>query len=154
MSQSQRQRERAAERFTTPLSHTILVIEDDAALVRSIERNLSAWGYATETAGDVSAACLQIEGLRPDLALLDIDLPDGSGWEVFRTLRAHHGPDVPVIVIAGLRPNQRLVQELSCLAVLEKPFPMEALLRLIRDALGDSDPLESSLPPAPAERTL
>jgi DNA-binding response OmpR family regulator len=67
----------------------------------------------------------------PSLVLLDIDLPDGSGWEVLRALRAGGHYDVGVIVMSALPPNPRLIEELGCVAGLEKPFPMDSLLRLV-----------------------
>jgi DNA-binding response OmpR family regulator len=70
--------------------------------------------------------------------LLDIDLPDGSGWEVLRGLRTAGHSDVPVIVMSALRPNPRLCKDLRPTGVLEKPFPMEALLRQVATLLGRS----------------
>jgi DNA-binding response OmpR family regulator len=67
----------------------------------------------------------------PSLVLLDVDLPDGSGWEVLRALRRQGCQDTRSIVITGLRPNGHLVRELECAAVLEKPFPIETLVRLV-----------------------
>jgi DNA-binding response OmpR family regulator len=63
--------------------------------------------------------------------LLDIDLPDGSGWEVLRALRAGGHQDVGVVVMSALPPNPRLIEEFGCVAGLEKPFPMDTLLRLV-----------------------
>jgi DNA-binding response OmpR family regulator len=114
---------------------SILLVEDDDTLVRSISRNLSVRGYTTHAASTVQAALEEIDAAIPDIVVLDIDLPDGSGWDVLRSLRAKSGEDVPVIVISALRPNPRLVTELDCSNVLEKPFPMESLLRLIAENL-------------------
>jgi DNA-binding response OmpR family regulator len=71
----------------------------------------------------------------PDLLLLDIDLPDGSGWEVARELRARSRALVPIVVVSALHPNERLVHELGCMGFLEKPFPMEALIRKVQGLL-------------------
>lgn len=109
----------------------ILVVEDDPTIVRSVRRNLVARGYPTHSAMSVAEALDEINRERPALALLDIDLPDGSGWDVLRELRAAGGADVPVIAMSALRPNSRLCGELGVVGVLEKPFPMEALVRLV-----------------------
>ena len=113
------------------MTRSILVVEDDATLVRSIVRNLSVRARRSRSAETVSAALHALEEECPILVLLDIDLPDGSGWEVLRALRAGTCRDAPVIVMSALRPNIRLVGELQCAGVLEKPFPMESLLRLV-----------------------
>ena len=120
------------------MSSSILVVEDDDALVRSIDRNLVARGHTVQSAGTVAAALTLVGLERPDLVLLDVDLPDGSGWEVLRSLRSGPGEDVAVIVLSGLRPNPRYIQELRCAAILEKPFPMDSLLRLVSECLGTS----------------
>jgi len=109
----------------------ILIVEDDPALVHAIRRNLSIRGYGTESPGSVAEALRTLHSTRPALLLLDIDLPDGSGWEVLRELRATGCEHIPVIVMSALRPNPRLAKELQCAAVLEKPFPMDSLVRQV-----------------------
>jgi len=123
----------------------ILVVEDDPTLVRAMTRNLSARGYDARGASTMADAVSALRRERPALVLLDIDLPDGSGWDVLRALRAAGEADVPVIVMSALRPNPRLCHDLHAIGVLEKPFPMESLLRLVAQATG------RLTPPAPAD---
>lgn len=118
------------------MARSVLIVEDDPALARSLARNLVARGYATYSAVSVAEAVAAIVRERPALLLLDIDLPDGSGWEVLRELRADGQTDAAAIVMSALRPNQRLAAELGATAVLEKPFPMESLLRLVERCCG------------------
>jgi DNA-binding response OmpR family regulator len=113
----------------------VLVVEDDAALVHAIERNLAVRGYVARSAATVEEAITAVAEECPSLLLLDIELPDGSGWEVLRALRDGTCKDVPVIVISAMQPNTRLARELRCVAVLEKPFPIESLMRLIGEQL-------------------
>jgi len=108
----------------------------EPALVHAVERNLAVRGYVTRSAATVEEAISAVGKECPSLLLLDIELPDGSGWEVLRALRGGPCKDVPVIVISAMRPSTRLVQELRCVAVLEKPFPIESLMRLIGEQLG------------------
>ena len=108
-----------------------MVVEDDEVLARTIGRNLSARDYDVRACGSVAEALLNIDQKVPALVLLDIDLPDGSGWEVARELRARSRTVVPIIVVSALHPNERLVHELGCAGFLEKPFPMEALIRKV-----------------------
>jgi two-component system KDP operon response regulator KdpE len=111
----------------------ILIVEDDPTLMRSIARNLEARAYVILRASSVADADRAMAQVVPALVLLDIDLPDGSGWEVLRTLRAAGHADVPAIIMSALRPNHRLVEELGATGVLEKPFPMESLVRLVAE---------------------
>ena len=115
----------------------MLVVEDDPTLARSIARNLTARGYAIGSATTVAQALDAVRRERPTLVLLDIDLPDGLGWDVLRALRAAHGAVVPAIVMSALRPNPRLCAELQVAGVLEKPFAMESLLRLVATWIGN-----------------
>jgi two-component system response regulator PrrA len=126
------------------MSGSILVVEDDATLVRAITRNLAARGYTTRTAMTVAEAKMAIGEASPALLLLDIDLPDGSGWEILRHLRVLGRDDMAVLVMSALRPNPRLVHELHPTGVLEKPFPIESLLRHVAAVL---DRPVDALPP-------
>jgi DNA-binding response OmpR family regulator len=117
-------------------AESILVVEDDPTLVHAITRNLTVRGYAARGATSVAAALAALQEERPDLIVLDIDLPDGSGWEVLRAQQANGGAPVPAIVMSALRPNPRLCTELKTVGELEKPFPMESLLRLISQCCG------------------
>lgn len=126
---------------------TVLVVEDDPALLHAISRNLAVRGHDTECADTVAGALAALTHNRPDLLVLDIDLPDGSGWDVLRALRAGGGADVPAVVVSALRPNPRLAADLACVAVLEKPFPMESLLRLVGESLdGRAVPVKGLQP--------
>jgi len=122
------------------MAESILVVEDDPTLARAVARNLAARGYTTHSAMTVADATEAIARARPALVVLDIELPDGSGWEVLRGLRDGGQPDVPAIVMSASRPNQRLADELRVTGVLEKPFPMESLLRLVARCCGSSEP--------------
>lgn len=68
------------------------------------------------------------------MVVLDIDLPDGSGWDVARELR-HAKTHIPIVVVSALHPNGQILQELSCVGFLEKPFPMDALMRAVDSSL-------------------
>ena len=113
----------------------VLVVEDDTLLAHTISRNLSVRGYSVRSAISVESATAALRQEVPDLVLLDIDLPDGSGWEIARQLRSEL-PATAIVVMSALRPNARLAAELRIEGVLEKPFPMESLLRLIAFCCG------------------
>ena len=69
---------------------TILVVEDEATLRQVITRNLEARGHAVRGAETATEALRHLSDRTPDLMLLDINLPDRSGWDVLRELREHH----------------------------------------------------------------
>jgi CheY-like chemotaxis protein len=129
----------------------ILIVEDELALRRVITLNLARRGYTVVEADSVitaSEACMA--SLEPfDLILLDINLPDQTGWDVLRHLAEPPGlsrpaagaagrPDRPipqVIVITAVWPKQSRLDEFQPAAVLPQPFPIAALLRLIERVL-------------------
>jgi DNA-binding response OmpR family regulator len=119
----------------------ILVVEDDASLNDVIGRNLVRRGLEVRTETTVSDALHAVAKMRPDLLLLDINLPDRSGWELLRALHGQ-GVDIPTIVISAARCAPERLAEFHPLAFLPKPFPLDALLRLV---LGDARPSTQAL---------
>jgi DNA-binding response OmpR family regulator len=108
----------------------VLLVEDDASLCRVIGRNLSGRGVDVRTEATVSDAFRAVTEARPDLLLLDINLPDRSGWDLLRTLHGR-GIDIPTIVISATRCGPERLAEFRPVAFLPKPFPLDALLRLV-----------------------
>lgn len=66
----------------------IFVVDDDRSIVRTIAGFMKTAGFRTAGAGDVAGALQGIREKRPDLILLDVNLPDGSGFEVCRSLHS------------------------------------------------------------------
>jgi DNA-binding response OmpR family regulator len=145
---------------------SVLIVEDEDRLRRILMLNLMHRGYAVVEATSVETA---IEALQTfaepfDLLLLDINLPDATGWDVLRFLQqraaqAEQGkqptPEQPVtqprvIVMTAVRPSQQRLDEFQPTAVLVKPFPIEALARLVGRCLAAS-PDQVHAPPETAE---
>ncbi len=122
----------------------ILLIEDDDALSDLISRNLQARFYDVAVARDARSALQLLHNQTFDLILLDINLPDQTGWEVLRTAQREglleereingNDPKLPVVVLSAVRVSPRRLEEFHTLAYLPKPFPLEALLRLAAEA--------------------
>jgi CheY-like chemotaxis protein len=80
---------------------TLLLVDDDAAVLQCISSILIRFGYSVVTAGDgVSALAALSEGTEIDLAIVDYKLPGMDGLELVRTLK-HRAPTLPVIVLTG-----------------------------------------------------
>ena len=108
----------------------VLVVEDEPTLRRVVARNLTGRGLQVGEADSAEAAIGAASAERPDLLLLDINLPDRSGWDVLRELR-RRGTDVPTIIVSAVRVSPNRLEEFHPLAYLPKPFPLEALMRLV-----------------------
>jgi DNA-binding response OmpR family regulator len=120
----------AAEASPGTAYRHVLIVEDEAVLRRIIAINLSSRGVLVREAETAEAAVVAVAQERPDLLLLDINLPDRTGWDVLRELRRQH-TEVPTIVISAVRASSSRLAEFHPLAYLPKPFPIEALLRLV-----------------------
>jgi len=108
----------------------VLVVEDEAILRKVVVRNLTSRGIQVYEAGTGAEAVQTVLTQVPDLVLLDINLPDQTGWDVLRELK-RRGKEVPTIVVSAVRVGQNRLDEFHPLAYLPKPFPIEALLRLV-----------------------
>jgi DNA-binding response OmpR family regulator len=108
----------------------ILIVEDEAMLRRVIARNLRGRGFEVREAELADDAIAMVLMQVPDLMLLDINLPDRTGWDVLRELR-QRGLTIPTIIVSAVRVSQSRLNEFHPLAYLPKPFPLEALLRIV-----------------------
>jgi DNA-binding response OmpR family regulator len=114
-------------------SKNVLLVEDEATLRGIIARNLAARGHTVTEADSAGEAITRLTEALPDLMLLDISLPDRSGWDVLREMR-RRGWNVPVVIISAVRVSRERLEEFKPIAYLPKPFPLEALLRVVSDA--------------------
>jgi two-component system, OmpR family, KDP operon response regulator KdpE len=110
---------------------SILLVEDEAHLRRALARSLASRGYVVDEAATRREAVQSALARPPTLMLLDVNLPDASGWDVLRDL-AEQGRPTPTVIMSAVPPNPARVREFAPVGVLTKPFPLDALLRFIR----------------------
>lgn len=125
---------------------TILVVEDDDALRRSLILTLRAAGYRPVEARSVGEAERSLGHHRPALILLDLGLPDGDGLEFIGRLRAKQ--QTPVVVVSARDAEAMKVAALDAGAddYVGKPFGVEELLARLRAALRHAIQAAGSAP--------
>jgi DNA-binding response OmpR family regulator len=119
---------------------TILLVEDERRLRQTLARSLTGRDFHVVEATTAAEAIAAANNKHFDLMLLDVNLPDATGWDVLRRLRDLNRT-LPVVVLSAVPPNPARVREFKPFGVLYKPFPIDALLRLIRAACADSEPV-------------
>jgi two-component system KDP operon response regulator KdpE len=112
----------------------VLLVDDDATLRRTLGIGLRAAGHEVLIAADGRTALQALREDHPDIVVLDLGLPDLSGMEVLRKLRAWS--TVPVVVLSARAESSEKVEALDLGAddYVTKPFGMEELLARVRAA--------------------
>ena len=120
----------------------VLIVEDDEPLRHIISRNLVARGHAVRQATDARSALAALAEEQPDLLILDVNLPDRTGWDILR--EAELSDAVRVLMLTAVPVSPRRLAEFRPVAYLPKPFPLDALLRLAetgaRTVVDDAQP--------------
>jgi two-component system KDP operon response regulator KdpE len=113
----------------------VLIVDDDPLLQKSLALFLIMNGYEVESAATARDALRAFEDKRPDVVVLDLGLPDGSGSDV--CVRLRQTSDVPIIVVSARHGDQAKVSTLEQGAddYVVKPFSSDELLARIRVAL-------------------
>jgi len=117
-------------------NEVILIVDDDQVIRWTLREALQSWGFATVEAGSAAEAVKQFQTELPAAALLDIDLPDGSGLDVLREIKREH-PEAIAIMITG---NVQVDNTISALRggaydFIGKPINLEELRVTLRNAI-------------------
>ncbi|ANP52662.1 two-component system response regulator PrrA [Streptomyces griseochromogenes] len=113
----------------TVCTGAVLVVDDDAAIRRSLERGLRLNGFAVRTAADGTQALASIGRTPPDVLVLDVSMPGMSGIEVCTRLR-DEGRDLPVLMLSALDETADRIAGLQAGGddYLVKPFALQELV--------------------------
>jgi DNA-binding response OmpR family regulator len=113
-----------------PRYRQVLLVEDDPGLRETVRLNLERRGVTVTETETVAGALASLRAELPDLLVLDINLPDGTGWDVLEELRASRRLPPTLVTSAGRVTRQRLT-EFGVVAHLPKPFPIDALIEFV-----------------------
>src|SRR5688572_27171970 len=115
---------------------SVLVVDDEPAILSTLKKALSLEGYSVDVAGGVKLAEERLAKRGYDIVLLDVALPDGDGLELLGKLRAA-GSELQVIMMSGHGTIDAAVRatRLGALDFLEKPLSTDRLLVMLENAL-------------------
>jgi two-component system KDP operon response regulator KdpE len=124
----------------------VLVVDDEAAILRFLKASLTANDYDVIEAMTGAEAIRRATSEAPDVILLDLGLPDMDGKDVVRTLR--DGGPVPIIVVSARAREAEKIEALDLGAddYVNKPFGMGELLARLRAALRHAVTRDAPLP--------
>ncbi|MEO0367907.1 MAG: response regulator, partial [Pseudomonadota bacterium] len=124
----------------------VMVIDDSLTVRKAAERDLTALGIDTVLVRNGLDAMTQIAESKPDMILLDIEMPEMDGFAFLEWLRSESvAKDVPVVMISS-RSTGKYIQkanDLGCNAFLSKPYLLDSLIELFNEYLPLETPLES-----------
>ncbi|MCI8636108.1 MAG: response regulator transcription factor [Eubacterium sp.] len=111
----------------------ILLVEDDALFNKTLTYNLISEGYDTVSVRNAGMADEALARTEYDLVLLDVNLPDGNGYDLCRIIKPEH-PDTLVIFLTANDQESDQIRgyEVGAVDYITKPFSIGALLRKIR----------------------
>jgi len=133
----------------------ILVVDDNKLIRFVVSGDLNALGHEVATAADGPSALLSFKERKPDVVILDYNMPGASGTEVLRQMRSlPEGADIPVIFLSGtpsLEIMSNASEDLPFSCFLEKPVNSAKLKEAIERLLAPQPPTPAALPAAPVK---
>ena len=111
-------------------SCSILVVDDDPSILRTVAEFLDMEGFPVETAANGVEALDAVERQAPSLVLLDMRMPVLDGWGFARTLQ-ERGRTLPVLVMTAAQDTKRWAEEIGAAGYLAKPFDLLDLLSAV-----------------------
>lgn len=131
----------AAERFVAGLRQppaTVLAVDDDPSLLAAVEALLGARGYRVETVEDAQRFWARLPEVTPDIAILDLDMPQVDGIELCKALRLDpRWSSLPVLILTAYRDPEVITRSFAAGAddYVPKPIVAEELAGRVRNRL-------------------
>jgi DNA-binding response OmpR family regulator len=118
---------------------TILMVEDERSITEPLAEALRREGFDTQVAETAARARELAHHVEPDLVLLDVMLPDGSGYDICRELRAASRVPIIMLTARGEETDRIVGLELGADDYIVKPFSAREVIARIRAVLRRSD---------------
>jgi two-component system alkaline phosphatase synthesis response regulator PhoP len=121
-----------------PKGKKILLVDDERDIITTLGMRLEIEGYSVVSAGSGMQAVEMARKEKPDLIILDIRMPAGSGYQVYEILqRSEQLAGIPVLFLSALPPEEakRRLSELGAEHFIAKPFDSDRIVTKIADLL-------------------
>ena len=118
----------------------VLLIEDEPNIIEAIRFILSRDGWRVDTHADGSSAVEAVRSRSPDLIILDVMLPNRSGYDILNDLRSDEATrDLPVLMLTarGQKKDRELAEKLGASRFMTKPFSNGDVLAAVRDLVPE-----------------
>jgi two-component system, OmpR family, KDP operon response regulator KdpE len=125
----------------------ILVVDDEIEIMRALQRSLTAHGYEVFTASTGETALDEVVAHRPDLLLLDLGLPDMSGLEVCKRIRAQSNLPIIVLSVKDTERDKVMALDFGADDYVSKPFGIDEVLARVRVALRHTAQIQTGTEP-------
>jgi DNA-binding NtrC family response regulator len=118
------------------MNNSILIVDDNEKIRRSLSRNLEQYGYVSHLAGSGKEAVDQLSSNRVDVVLLDVVLENESGLDILTRIKAIDDR-IPVVIITGYASIETAVRAIKNGAYdyLQKPLDLNKLMKVIENAI-------------------
>lgn len=122
------------------MSYTILYVEDEPAIIELVHDILEHEDVSVISVSSGTEGIRKAREIKPDLMMLDVMMPDRSGWSIYNEIRSDPmSKDIPIIMLTGQLHRYRIMKEFSQSkidAYITKPFDVGAVRRQIERMLG------------------
>ena len=128
----------------------ILAIDDQQLILLSVEKRLSELGYAVKTANSGASGIKLFDSYKPDLVLVDMNMPDMSGMEVVKHIRFFKDSKTPVLVMSG-NTDESIILNSFMLGIddyMKKPVSLDEMTARIKRIVGSPKIQVNGLPKA------
>jgi CheY-like chemotaxis protein len=122
-------------RIAPAVRHKILVVDDDPLILELYTEILTKAGFEIRTAEDATGAVTKFQEFKPELVVLDVDMPAGGGAKVFERLRIQLASPAPILFSTGTPAAVEKLEKNANVLILKKPLTPGVLVGAVKDLL-------------------
>jgi len=119
------------------MTKRILIVEDEPNIIESLSFLLDRAGYLVESEQDGAEAMARIDTYQPDLVILDVMLPNRSGFDILRDIDGlDTGPKVLMLTAKGQARDRQTAEEIGVTRFMTKPFSNSEIVSTVQEMLS------------------